>query len=97
MNNESQIDAFVLRELLAYMQLQVANLSARGLAACYIAGDQGDEGVKNGVTRGDYQLVFFTPEMLLDKRRWRKVLLGEVYSHLLRVFVVDEAHTVKKW
>ena len=46
---------------------------------------------------GRYQLVLFTPEMLLSQRRWRKMLLGEVYSNQLRVFVVDEAHTVKKW
>lgn len=46
---------------------------------------------------GSYQLVFFTPELLLDSNKWRKVLLGDVYSKRLRVFVVDEAHTVKKW
>ena len=43
---------------------------------------------------GRYQLVLFTPEMLLSQRRWRKM---QVYSNQLRVFVVDEAHTVKKW
>lgn len=78
-------------------QLQVASLQARGLAACYIAGDQEDEAVKEGVIRGEYQLVLFTPEMLLENKRWRKMLLGVQYSRRLRVFVVDEAHTVKKW
>ena len=47
--------------------------------------------------QGDYQLVFFTPEMLLNKKKWRKMLLGDVYASRLRAFAVDEAHTVKKW
>ena len=46
---------------------------------------------------GDYQLVFFTPEMLLSKHKWRRLLLGEKYTQRLRVVVIDEAHTVKKW
>ena len=46
---------------------------------------------------GGYQLVIFTPEMMIEHKRWRKMLLGEVYTSRLRAFVVDEAHTVKKW
>lgn len=79
------------------MSPQVASLSAKGLATSYIAGEQKDEGVKRAVMKGEYQLVLFTPEMLLESKLWRKMLLGEVYSQRLRVLVVDEAHTVKKW
>ena len=46
---------------------------------------------------GEYQLVLFTPEMLIEQKRWRRMLLAEVYTSRLRAFVVDEAHTVKKW
>ena len=53
--------------------------------------------VKEAVLMGEYQLVLFTPEMLVEQKRWRKMLLGDVYSSRLRAFVVDEAHTVKKW
>ena len=49
------------------------------------------------VMQGAYQAVFFTPEMLMGKKRWRQMLLNDVYSSHLRVFVVDEAHTIKKW
>ena len=49
------------------------------------------------VMQGAYQAVFFTPEMLMGKQRWRQMLLNDVYSSRLRVFVVDEAHTIKKW
>ena len=64
---------------------------------CQISGDQHDDDVKEGVMMGNYQLVLFTPEMLLSQKRWRRMLQGEVYYKQLRVFVVDEAHTVKKW
>ena len=53
--------------------------------------------MKTGVIRGDYQLVLFTPEMQLQSKQWRSMLLGKVYSQRLRAFVVDEAHIVKQW
>ncbi len=53
--------------------------------------------MSDGVKNGDYQLVLFIPEMLLEKKRWRRMLQGDVYSSRLRALVVDEAHTVKKW
>ena len=46
---------------------------------------------------GQYQLVIFTPEMLLNNGMWRRMLTNDIYSKRLRAFVVDEAHTVKKW
>ena len=46
---------------------------------------------------GDYQLVFIAPEMILDRKKWRRMLYNEVYSKRLRTFIVDEAHTIKKW
>ena len=49
------------------------------------------------VIEGAYQLVFFTPEMLLDNRKWRRLFQDVVYATRLRCFVIDEAHTVKKW
>ena len=42
-------------------------------------------------------MVYFTPEMILGSKRWREMLVGEVYSKHLPTFVVDEAHTVKTW
>ena len=62
--------------------------------------------MKAGVLKGEYGLVFFTPELLLE-RRWRDVLhsneemegrlASKPYDQRVRAFVVDEAHTVKKW
>ncbi len=68
-----------------------------GIKACYVSGEQDDERMRKDVIKGAYQIVYFTPEMILASRRWREMLIGEVYSHQLRAFIVDEAHTVKKW
>ena len=38
----------------------------------------------------------FTPEMLLSKHKWRRMLLGDKYTQNLRAVVIDEAHTVKQ-
>lgn len=35
--------------------------------------------VKEGVIAGEYQLVFFTPELLITKTKWRELLSGDVY------------------
>ncbi len=53
--------------------------------------------MKDGILRGDYQLAYITPELLIGSNVYRNMLTGEVYEHRLKAFVVDEAHTVKKW
>ena len=45
---------------------------------------------------GDYQLEFFIPELLIMKSQWRELLLGDVYN-TVKVFIIDEAHCIKKW
>ena len=51
--------------------------------------------MKRGVQMGKYNLVYFTPELLLDNRRWRSVLTS--YCNRLKGFIIDEAHCVAKW
>ena len=51
--------------------------------------------VKSGIFKGEYSLIFFTPELLLQERRWRDLLNSKIYVHTLTGFVVDEAHCVK--
>lgn len=75
----------------------MASLSTRGLKVCCINGQLQDDAVKARVLEGQYQLVIFTPEMLLNNGMWRRMLTNDIYSKRLHAFVVDEAHTVKKW
>lgn len=77
--------------------IQVAVLSRKGMRACWISGDQHNPEVLEGAMKGCYQVVYITPEMLLNSKKWRQMLLGEVYSERLRTFVIDEAHTVVNW
>ena len=62
-----------------------------------MTGEQDDEEVKKGVVERYFQLVFFTPEVLLLTCHWRQPLGSPVYSRHLRALVFDEAHTIKKW
>ena len=48
--------------------------------------------MKQGVSMGAYQLVFFTP----GQQKVEKVV-SDIYTAHLKAFVVDEAHTVCKW
>ncbi len=75
----------------------MATFSKKGLKAAYVTGETGNEEVKSAVMAGHYQLVFFTPELIIDTKKWHKMLSSTIYSERLRGFVVDEAHCVAKW
>ncbi len=45
-----------------------------------ISGEQDNESVRKDVVKGRYQIVHFTPEMILSNRRWREMLIGDVYT-----------------
>ena len=80
-----------------YYVLQLRSLSERGLKVICVNGDLQDGSIKKRVLHGEYQVVLFTPEMLLEKKCWRRMLCSDIYSQRMQAFVVDEAHTVKKW
>ena len=63
----------------------------------YVTGQSEDDEMKQDVRRGKYNLVFFNPELLNTSRRWRNVLTSDIYSARLKGFIIDEAHSVKKW
>ena len=46
---------------------------------------------------GSMILFFFTPESLINSKRWREVLTSNIYGRRLKGLVVDEAHCVSKW
>ena len=74
------------------------SFSAKVLSVAFVSGcDSESEDMKAGVKDGRYQLVFFTPELLVGSRRWLKVLSSDAYHSRLRGFIIDEAHTMKKW
>ncbi len=86
--------SFYMGELLLSLK-QVSALTKKGFEACCVL--ENDEIVNEGISNGDYQFVYFTPETLLLSKRWRAVLAGDVFSSRLQYFIVDEAHTVVQW
>ena len=86
----------VVTPLISIMQSMVEEYRSRGLKAGCISMDVKDAQIKDEITLGNYSLVFFTPEAILNPS-WRSVLLSKPYQDNLVAFVIDEAHTVYKW
>ncbi len=51
----------------------LAELYIYYIKACYISGEKDNESVKKDVVKGRYQILYFTPEMILSNRRWREI------------------------
>ena len=85
----------VISPLIALMKDQVRSMTARDISAVYAGEADGD--VEVGICSGKYQLVFMSPESLLNDDRWRDMLQSPIYQERLVGIVVDEAHCVKKW
>ena len=46
---------------------------------------------------GDVQLVFVSPENLINNKSYRDMLLSEKYKNKLVGLIVDKAHCVTTW
>ena len=69
----------------------------RGLQTEFVGEVQTDIIRKRTMIEGQVQLVFITPENLIENRCYRKMLLSTTYQEKLVAIVVDEAHCVKTW
>jgi ATP-dependent DNA helicase RecQ len=87
--------AVVVSPLIALMQDQAAQLAQMGIPAAVINSHQSPEERRNVMqraTRGEYRLVYLSPERLAA---------GNTFEWLSRVpvgfFAVDEAHCISEW
>ncbi|KAL5503641.1 hypothetical protein EMCRGX_G010620 [Ephydatia muelleri] len=87
----------VVSPLIALMKDQVATLSSRGLSAAHICSEVHDRFQQEKILRGEVQIVFIGPELLMLNVTWREMLRTHVYRSNLVAFVVDEVHCVTKW
>ena len=79
-----------------YISLQVRSFSSKGLSTgCVLRGT--NVSIMEGVSNGEFRLIFFTSEAILNHKRWHNLLRSDVYKERLQVVVIDEAHTVIKW
>ena len=85
----------VISPLLSIISDQVASFCAKGISAAFV-GDK-DQSVIRGIKRGEYHLVFISPESLFCTLEWRQVLCTGVYLSNLSGVIIDEAHCIKKW
>jgi ATP-dependent DNA helicase RecQ len=85
----------VISPLIALMQDQVRGLTARGIAATFLASTlDSDERRKrlSGIRRGEFKIVYIAPERLAFEGF--SDLLGDIQLSLL---AVDEAHCISQW
>ena len=83
----------VVSPLIALMKDQVRVMSQRNVTTVYACETDVTEDIKNG----KFQLVFVSPETLLNGDRWHDALLGPVFQQNLVGIAIDEAHCVKTW
>ena len=97
---EKQSVVIVVSPLVALMKEQAAFFSSKGISAASISDKDDHESTKEtrrGIRRGEFQLVFLSPEALFATLEWRRMLSTDLYRTNLVGFIVDEAHCVKKW
>ena len=56
-----------------------------------------DQAIIQKVLDGDLQLLFISPESLLNNKKFRSMLLKGHYKERLIALAVDEAHCIKTW
>lgn len=71
--------------------------SSKGIATEFVGEVQADPAVISQVLQGNLQLLYISPENLLNNPRFRSMLLTSKYKEHLVALVVDEAHCVKTW
>lgn len=76
---------------------QREKFTPRGISAEFVGGAQEDENCIKKVLQGKVQLVYISPESLLNNCSFRNMLLSPTYKTKLRALVIDEAHCVKTW
>ena len=83
--------------LTSIMMDQQAKFTPRGLKAEFVGKAQTDVEVVKKVLHGDVQLLFISPESIINNTKYRIMLLSTTYKTKLVAVVVDEAHCVKMW
>lgn len=96
LKKQQQSIIVVVSPLVALMKDQVASFTSRGLSSIYIGEVNSEEKVAR-VHEGKYQVIFFSPELLLNDEVWRDMLQSSMYRENLVGLIIDEAHCVKKW
>ena len=82
--------------LTAILMDQRAKFTPRGVKTEFVGEIQTDVEVQRMVLKGEVQLVFISPESIINNFKYRKMLLSPPYKANLVALVVDEAHCVTR-
>ena len=66
------------------------------MKAAFVGKDQKDESVKEQVLKGEFELVFMSPECILRVLKYREMFRSVAYQKNLVCLAIDEAHSVEK-
>lgn len=83
--------------LTSIMMDQQEKFMWRGIKTEFVGEAQTDPIVNQKVFGGDLQLLYISPENLLNNKRFRSMLLRKEYKERLIALAVDEAHCIKTW
>jgi RecQ family ATP-dependent DNA helicase len=84
----------VISPLIALMRDQTIALERRGIAACYLASDHSDGDTADKLLRGEYRLVYMSPERATAGVAFLEQLHA---STRISLFAIDECHTLSEW
>lgn len=83
--------------LTALMMEQRSKFIMRGIATEFVGELQQDVDAMECVKSWKIQLLFISPESLLNNPQWREMLISPVYQTNLVALVVDKAHCIIQW
>ena len=89
--------AVIITPLIALMIDQKRSFKHRGITVEFVGEAQNDENAAMSVLKGEIQLVYISPESILNNKKFRNMLQKSVYQERLVALVVDEAHCIQMW
>jgi len=89
--------AVVVSPLTSLMMDQSQRFVPTGLTVGFVGEAQKDNEICTNILNGDVQLVYISPESLLNTKKYWQMFQTSAYQEKMIAFVVDEAHCVKMW
>lgn len=76
---------------------QRSKFARYGISTEFVGEAQTEKSVVKRVLNGDVQLVYVTPENIVENPIYRNMLASKAYVKKLVALIVDEAHCIKMW
>ena len=83
--------------LTSIMMDQQQKLVLKGIKAEFVGDAQTDPAVIQRVLKEDLQLLYISPESLVNNVKFCGMLLTRQYKEKLVALAIDEAHCIKTW